>query len=99
MKLSIASVYSWYRNIIRNPKYRWWIIIGTLVYVLSPFDVAPDFFFPFGEIDDMVLVGMLLTEVSQVALERLKERKNSQSVAPSGNGKDEAIEVNAASVE
>jgi uncharacterized membrane protein YkvA (DUF1232 family) len=99
MKLSIASVYSWYRNIIRNPKYRWWVIVGTLVYVLSPFDVAPDFFFPFGEIDDMVLVGMLLTEVSQVTLQQLKERKNNKSAAQSGGGKEETIEVNAASVE
>jgi uncharacterized membrane protein YkvA (DUF1232 family) len=98
MKLSIASVYSWYRNIIRNPKYRWWVIIGTLVYVISPFDVAPDFFLPFGEIDDIVLVGMLLTEVSQVTVEYLKNRKGTP-IASNGTNKDETIEVNAASVE
>jgi uncharacterized membrane protein YkvA (DUF1232 family) len=98
MKLSIASVYSWYRNVIRNPKYRWWIIVGTLAYVLSPFDIAPDFFVPFGEIDDMVLVGMLLTEVSQVTLEYLKDRKG-KNLNVNGTSKDETIEVNAASVE
>jgi uncharacterized membrane protein YkvA (DUF1232 family) len=98
MKLSIASVYSWYRNVIRNPKYRWWVIIGTLVYVISPFDVAPDFFFPFGEIDDIVLVGMLLTEVSQVTVEYLKNRKDN-SISSNGTTKGETIEVNAASVE
>ena len=55
MNFSIQSVYNWYRDTIRNPKYRWWIILGTLVYLLSPFDISPDFLPILGEIDDFVL--------------------------------------------
>lgn len=40
---SIQSIYNWYRNSIRNPKYRWWVILGTIVYIISPIDIAPDF--------------------------------------------------------
>ena len=43
MKFSIESLYTWYRNVLRNPKYRWWVILGTLVYLVSPFDILPDF--------------------------------------------------------
>jgi hypothetical protein len=46
----------------------------------------------------MVLVGMLLTEVSQVTLEYLKDRKG-KNLNVNGTSKDETIEVNAASVE
>ena len=44
MKFNLQSLYGFYRNAIRNPKYRNWIILGTLIYVLSPFDISPDFF-------------------------------------------------------
>ena len=43
MNFSIQSVYNWYRETLRNPKYRWWIILGTLAYLVSPIDIAPDF--------------------------------------------------------
>ncbi|MFM2065069.1 MAG: hypothetical protein RLZZ507_4740, partial [Cyanobacteriota bacterium] len=25
MSFSIQSLYTWYRNVLRNPKYRWWV--------------------------------------------------------------------------
>ncbi|NJP11877.1 MAG: DUF1232 domain-containing protein [Leptolyngbyaceae cyanobacterium RU_5_1] len=37
-------LYNWYRNTLRHPKYRWWIILGTLLYLLSPVDISPDMF-------------------------------------------------------
>ena len=52
MNFSIQSVYTWYRETLRNPKYRWWIILGTLAYLISPIDIAPDFLPVIGQIDD-----------------------------------------------
>ncbi len=75
MKFPIQSLYGFYRNAVRNPRYRWWIILGTLVYLLSPFDISPDFLPILGEIDDFVLVSMLLTEVSSLAFEKFKSRQ------------------------
>jgi len=75
MSFSIQSIYTWYRNIIRNPKYRWWVIAGTLVYVLSPFDIAPDFIPVVGQIDDVLLMTLLVSEVSQVVVEGIKRRQ------------------------
>jgi uncharacterized membrane protein YkvA (DUF1232 family) len=66
----LESLYNWYRNLVSNPKYRWWVIAGTLVYLLSPFDIAPDFIPFIGQIDDAIVVTLLVTELAQVLRDR-----------------------------
>ncbi len=84
MSVSIQSIYNWYRDVIRNPKYRWWIIAGTLVYLLSPIDIAPDFLPIIGWIDDGVIATLLVSELSQIFLERLKAGKGDTSTQTDG---------------
>lgn len=72
---SIQGLYTWYRNTIRNPKYRWWIILGTALYLISPFDIAPDFLPVVGQIDDVVLLTLLVSEVSQLLIDGVKSRQ------------------------
>ena len=79
MSFPLRSVYNWYRQLIANPKYRWWLVAGTLIYVLSPIDVIPDFIPFLGEIDDAVLVTLVATEVSQLLLDRIKSSKSQKS--------------------
>ena len=102
MKFPVQSLYGFYRNAVRNPRYRWWIILGTLVYLLSPFDISPDFLPVLGEIDDFVLVSMLLTEVSSLAFEKFKSRGSDVLETENPTTEREtapAIEVKAVSVE
>ncbi|MEM6423877.1 MAG: YkvA family protein, partial [Cyanobacteria bacterium P01_D01_bin.128] len=66
MKNIVESFYNWYRSTIRHPKYRWLIIGGTLIYLLSPLDISPDFLPVIGWIDDGILVALLIGEVSQM---------------------------------
>jgi uncharacterized membrane protein YkvA (DUF1232 family) len=75
MKFSIESLYTWYRNVLRNPKYRWWVILGTLAYLVSPFDILPDFIPVAGQIDDVFLLTLLVSEVSGLVIEGWKARK------------------------
>ncbi|KOP25424.1 hypothetical protein AMR41_18715 [Hapalosiphon sp. MRB220] len=75
MKFSIQSLYNWYRDLIRNPKYRWWVILGTLLYFVSPIDIIPDIFPIVGEIDDVFLLTLLVTEVSGLVIEGFKARR------------------------
>jgi uncharacterized membrane protein YkvA (DUF1232 family) len=97
MKINLQSLYSFYRNAIRNPKYRNWIILGTLVYVLSPFDISPDFFPLAGQIDDFFLLSIMLTEVSQMVLNGLKNKKeNHQSTE---NYTSKTVDVDAVSLD
>lgn len=83
MNFSIQSIYNWYRSLIRNPKYRWWVILGTLFYFISPIDIAPDFIPFVGELDDVVLMTLLVSEVSQLALEGFKARKGNTEATTS----------------
>jgi uncharacterized membrane protein YkvA (DUF1232 family) len=96
MKISLQSIYNWYRQGIRNPKYRWWFILGTLTYLVLPFDLAPDFLPILGEIDDLVLVTLLLTEVSRLVIDTFKSR---QKTPVSNNQQGETVDVNAVSLD
>jgi len=87
MSFSIESIYNWYRNTIRNPKYRWWIVLGTLAYVLSPIDIAPDFIPIAGQIDDIALVTLMVAEVSQMAIEYFKSRQVSHGTTTPDSSK------------
>ena len=103
MKFSIQSVYAWYRNLLQNPKYRWWVILGTLVYILSPIDIAPDFIPIVGEIDDVFLLTLLVTEVSGLVIEGWKARKGNLDTQASNTSEDSTstgntIDVDAVSV-
>lgn len=95
---SLESVYGWYRNLVANPKYRWWVIAGTMLYLFSPFDIAPDFIPFIGQIDDAIVVTLLATELAQVLKERsntFKQKKASQPVTESTAPVDvQAVEIN-----
>jgi len=81
MNFSLESLYSWYRNMIRNPQYRWWIVLGTLAYLWSPIDILPDIFPIIGWIDDGLLATLLVSEISQLVLSRLKLKTDAKQTA------------------
>ncbi|MGE5659132.1 MAG: YkvA family protein [Actinomycetota bacterium] len=104
MSFSIQSLYNWYRNTLRNPKYRWWIVLGTLAYLISPIDIAPDFLPIIGEIDDIAIVTLLVSEVSQMVIEyaRTRQSETQASAGTSDNHStysETAVDVDAVSVE
>ena len=81
MNFSLESLYSWYRSMIRNPQYRWWIVLGTLAYLWSPIDILPDIFPIIGWIDDGLLETLLVSEISQLVLTRLKLKTDGKQTA------------------
>ncbi|ABW29875.1 YkvA family protein [Acaryochloris marina] len=99
MNFSIKALYNWYRNSLRNPKYRGWIIAGTLAYLLSPFDISPDVFPLIGQIDDLALLTLFISELSQLFIEDYKKRQvNTQ---PESNEADsqETVDVDAVPIQ
>lgn len=101
MNFSIQALYNWYRNLLRNPKYRWWVIIGTALYFVSPIDIAPDFLPIIGELDDVFLLTLLVSEVSQMVIEGAKARRANRDItSPSDASSTTAntVDVNAVSV-
>ncbi|HLP90732.1 MAG TPA: YkvA family protein [Nostocaceae cyanobacterium] len=100
MKFSIQAVYGWYRNLLRNPKYRWWVILGTLVYLLSPIDISPDFIPIAGQIDDVLIFTLLVSEVSGLLIDGWKAKRGEVETEVSNTDKDDpnTIDVDAVSV-
>ncbi|MDX2097398.1 MAG: YkvA family protein [Leptolyngbyaceae cyanobacterium bins.59] len=101
MNFSIQAVYNWYRSIIRNPKYRWWVIAGTILYLISPFDIAPDFLPIIGQVDDVVLLTLLVTEISSLLADRLRARKGDETpiaTADASPSQNSTVDVDAVSV-
>lgn len=86
MKFPLATLYHWYRKLVRNPQTRWWVVLGTIVYLISPIDFAPDLF-PFaGQIDDFLLITLLLSELFQIALTGSDEQWQEEPPSPSAPG-------------
>ena len=100
MNFSPQSLYEWYRQVIRNPRYRWWIILGTVAYLISPIDLVPDFLPIVGQIDDVVILTLLVSEVSQMLIERVKTTKGqSPTDTVANSASSDTVDVNAATVE
>ncbi len=75
----IQFAYRAYRNALRNPKYRGWVIGGTLLWLVSPINAVP----VLGEIDDAIVVTIFAAEISQVALEGIKNKKAQKDASAS----------------
>jgi uncharacterized membrane protein YkvA (DUF1232 family) len=90
---SLEAVYTWYRSLVANPKYRWWVIAGTLVYLLSPLDISPDFLPFIGQIDDAIVVTLLATELTQVLRDRSQKIKQKAATQPEQPVTVAAVEV------
>jgi uncharacterized membrane protein YkvA (DUF1232 family) len=89
-------IYDWYRQTIRNPKYRWWIVVATIAYLILPIDLLPDFIPLVGQVDDVLIVTLLVSELSQILIDRVKTGRVS-STTPSTSG--EPVDSNTTSID
>ncbi|MBD0267872.1 MAG: DUF1232 domain-containing protein [Cyanobacteria bacterium Co-bin8] len=85
-----------YRNLIRHPKWRWWVILGSLLYLVSPLDFLPDVFPVIGWIDDGLIATLAITEISQFLLEN--RRHVGRKFTPNSSEKAEEAVIDVPSV-
>lgn len=71
-----TALHNLYRKALKHTKYRWIVILGTLLYLVSPLDISPDVFPVLGWIDDGLVVSLLVTEISQILAEQLKQKRS-----------------------
>jgi uncharacterized membrane protein YkvA (DUF1232 family) len=72
------SFSNWYRKLIRHSKYRWLVLLGTLLYLVGPIDISPDIFPVIGWIDDGLVATIAITEITQMLIDR---KRRMQTVA------------------
>ena len=81
---SIANtLHQLYSKALKHTKYRWGVILGTLLYLVSPLDISPDVFPVLGWIDDGVIVSLLVTEVSKIMSDEFKRKRSGTQTAQS----------------
>ena len=97
----IEGLRNWYRNAIRNSRYRWLVVFGSLLYLVSPFDISPDVFPIIGWLDDGIIATLLVTEVSQLLFEQVnasKKKANKETDTAAGTATEQVVDVQAVSV-
>lgn len=105
MKLPAQWIFNLYRSGLRNPTYRWGLILGTFVYLLSPIDLSPDLIPLLGQIDDVALVMLLVTGLSQLIGEWMQRQEleevasNSQENADKSANEPQTVDVKAVSID
>ncbi|MCY7368593.1 MAG: DUF1232 domain-containing protein [Chamaesiphon sp.] len=92
MNFNLQSLHNWYRSLLQNPKYRWWVVGASLVYLVSPIDLAPDFIPFVGLIDDTLIISLLVSEVASIAKEKLQSH-NTRSSKSNPDATDQVVDV------
>ncbi|MEL6248048.1 MAG: YkvA family protein, partial [Cyanobacteria bacterium J06627_15] len=61
------ALHDGYRKLLRHSKYRWIVVLGTLLYLVSPLDISPDVFPIIGWIDDGLIATLLGDELRDLS--------------------------------
>jgi uncharacterized membrane protein YkvA (DUF1232 family) len=94
MNFNLQSLHNWYRSLLQNPKYRWWVVGASLIYLVSPIDLAPDFIPFIGLIDDTLIISLLVSEVASIAKTKL-QAQNTRSSKSTPDTSEQTIDVQA----
>jgi uncharacterized membrane protein YkvA (DUF1232 family) len=92
MNFNLQSLHNWYRSLLQNPKYRWWVVGASLIYLVSPIDLAPDFIPFVGLIDDTLIISLLVTEVASIAKAKLQSH-NTRSTKSNSDVTEQVVDV------
>ena len=92
MNFNLQSLHNWYRSLLQNPKYRWWVVGASLIYLVSPIDLAPDFIPFIGLIDDTLIISLLVSEVASIAKTKL-QAQNTRSSKSNPDVTDQVVDV------
>jgi uncharacterized membrane protein YkvA (DUF1232 family) len=98
MNFNIQSLHNWYRGLLQNPKYRWWVVGASIAYLVSPIDLAPDFLPFVGLVDDTLIISLLVAEVAQVAKTKLQSY-NTRSTQINSDLTSTIVDVQSVAVE
>ncbi|RZM77237.1 YkvA family protein [Leptolyngbya iicbica] len=97
-RLLRSPLINWFTKLLRNSKYRWLVILGSVIYLVSPLDISPDVFPIIGWVDDGLLATIVVTELSQIALERRRSLQRKNSLRTEATSVETVVDVDAVTV-
>lgn len=78
MQAIIKLFFNWFGKNLRNSKYRWLLILGSLFYLVTPIDISPDFLPVLGWLDDGVVMTLLLSEFTDLVMDYRNRRQKKE---------------------
>lgn len=97
-RLFAVPMVKWFRSLLRNSKYRWLVILGSVIYLVSPLDISPDVFPIIGWIDDGLLATIVVAELSQMATDRRRKRVQQANQNTDAQDHEKVIDIESVSV-
>lgn len=59
MRALVPLLSRWFRN----PAARGWLLLGVVIYLISPLDLLPDLIPGLGQVDDLVVLGFTIVQL------------------------------------
>lgn len=90
-----------YRRLLTHPRYGIWVVLATLLYLVSPIDLSPDILPVLGQIDDVALIVLMFSAATQWISQRLLDDQSSESTADTQSEKEDirqTIDVDAVEI-
>lgn len=73
-----------YRRLLTHPRYGVWVVLASLAYIISPIDLSPDLLPLLGQIDDVAILVLMVSALTQW----LSQRLNTPGSSPTGSSAD-----------
>ncbi|MGF1459301.1 MAG: YkvA family protein [Leptolyngbyaceae cyanobacterium] len=87
-----------YRRLLTHPKYGIWVLLASVLYLISPIDISPDLIPLLGQIDDVALIVLMATAASQWLSQQFLSEQPQDSVSQDESVR-ETVDVNAVEIE
>lgn len=69
-----TALHGLYHKALRQTPYRWLVILGMLLYLVSPLDIAPHIFSMIGWLAGGLMMSLLVSKVSQLMAKHIKRK-------------------------
>lgn len=88
-----------YRRLLTHPKYGIWVLLGSLLYLVSPIDISPDLIPLLGQVDDVALIVLMVSAASQWLSQQFLHDSDAAAESPPDDAVTETVDVTAVEVD
>ncbi|MGD1859154.1 MAG: YkvA family protein [Leptolyngbyaceae cyanobacterium] len=88
-----------YRRLLSHPRYGIWVLLGSLLYLISPIDISPDLIPLLGQIDDVALIVLMVTAASQWLSQQFLAAEENNATSQEDDSVRETVDVKAVEVD
>ncbi|MEM1310228.1 MAG: DUF1232 domain-containing protein [Cyanobacteria bacterium P01_D01_bin.71] len=88
-----------YRRLLTHPRYGIWVLLGSLLYLISPIDISPDLIPLLGQIDDVALIVLMMTAASQWLSQQFLAAEDTNVSRQEDDSVQETVDVKAVEID